>query len=483
MNQTSKLAIVTALLSLQPANADAQDPAAHVTFSPSRHIVLARGASDTLAIRFSAEDGSPVTDVDFDIRGRTDIISVRPVAGWPNTFQITGRTPGTRTYYISLRSTLTGGSRLIDSLTITVSDWPVADITVSAPEEAPYAGTTLRFGARALTTEGTVSADAVTWRSLSPSIAGATVDGVLSFVAQGLAQFRLSAGGYDEVFQVDVRENPVREIVLRPDWSDMRVGDVVQFEITALDASGRQVTDAAVSLANSGVDSAGATIFVDGAFVAEHPGSYEVTATTGSVVARAIVTARPRGGRDRVRLVGRGPLSDVATSDLWVFTGGDGRDYAYTGTMPTNGGQRMYVWDVTDPANVLLVDSIRIDARRVNDVKVNGDASWAIITGEQSSTRRNGIHVLALEDPAHPRVIAHLTEGMTGGIHNVWINGDVVYAVNDGTLAMDIVDLSGKITIGEGDVMLRETVENVLKEGGNKILLNLSRISYMDSAG
>ena len=48
---------------------------------------------------------------------------------------------------------------------------------------------------------------------------------------------------------------------------------------------------------------------------------------------------------------------------------------------------------------------------------------------------------------------------------------------------VDIVDLSGKITIGEGDVLLRETVEGVLKEGGSKILLNLSRISYMDSAG
>ena len=46
-----------------------------------------------------------------------------------------------------------------------------------------------------------------------------------------------------------------------------------------------------------------------------------------------------------------------------------------------------------------------------------------------------------------------------------------------------VIDLSGKITIGEGDVLLRETVESVLKEGGNKILLNLARISYMDSAG
>ncbi len=48
---------------------------------------------------------------------------------------------------------------------------------------------------------------------------------------------------------------------------------------------------------------------------------------------------------------------------------------------------------------------------------------------------------------------------------------------------VSVVDLSGKITIGEGDVVLRETVETLIKEGRTKLLLNLARISYMDSAG
>jgi len=46
-----------------------------------------------------------------------------------------------------------------------------------------------------------------------------------------------------------------------------------------------------------------------------------------------------------------------------------------------------------------------------------------------------------------------------------------------------LIDLNGKITIGEGDVILREAIEKVLKTGATKILLNLSKISYMDSAG
>jgi len=46
-----------------------------------------------------------------------------------------------------------------------------------------------------------------------------------------------------------------------------------------------------------------------------------------------------------------------------------------------------------------------------------------------------------------------------------------------------VVDLSGKITIGAGDVQLRESVVELLEKGDLNILLNLERVSYMDSAG
>lgn len=46
-----------------------------------------------------------------------------------------------------------------------------------------------------------------------------------------------------------------------------------------------------------------------------------------------------------------------------------------------------------------------------------------------------------------------------------------------------IVDIVGKITIGEGDVMLREKVHELLDAGENRILLNLEKVKYMDSAG
>ena len=46
-----------------------------------------------------------------------------------------------------------------------------------------------------------------------------------------------------------------------------------------------------------------------------------------------------------------------------------------------------------------------------------------------------------------------------------------------------IADLQGKLTAGLGDQILRDTVDELLAEGWKKILLNLSQISFLDSAG
>jgi anti-sigma B factor antagonist len=46
-----------------------------------------------------------------------------------------------------------------------------------------------------------------------------------------------------------------------------------------------------------------------------------------------------------------------------------------------------------------------------------------------------------------------------------------------------VVDVVGRITIGEGNVKLRETVTDLLANGRNNILLNLSQVEYVDSSG
>lgn len=46
-----------------------------------------------------------------------------------------------------------------------------------------------------------------------------------------------------------------------------------------------------------------------------------------------------------------------------------------------------------------------------------------------------------------------------------------------------ILDLLGKITIGEGSVQLRDAVSNLLESGRQRIILNLQGVSYVDSSG
>ena len=46
-----------------------------------------------------------------------------------------------------------------------------------------------------------------------------------------------------------------------------------------------------------------------------------------------------------------------------------------------------------------------------------------------------------------------------------------------------IVDLNGKLSAGLGDQILRETIDELLGEQKKKVLLNLSDVTFMDSAG
>ncbi|BCS31319.1 hypothetical protein TBR22_A05190 [Luteitalea sp. TBR-22] len=46
-----------------------------------------------------------------------------------------------------------------------------------------------------------------------------------------------------------------------------------------------------------------------------------------------------------------------------------------------------------------------------------------------------------------------------------------------------ILDLSGKMTLGEGDEMLREKIASLVNAGQKNLLLNLDGVPYIDSAG
>jgi len=57
---------------------------------------------------------------------------------------------------------------------------------------------------------------------------------------------------------------------------------------------------------------------------------------------------------------------------------------------------------------------------------------------------------------------------------------DIKERVVDG---VSVLDLSGKIVLGEGDGQVRERIKDLLSDGQKKILLNLGNVTYVDSAG
>ena len=324
---------------------------------------------------------------------------------------------------------------------VKVNDYPVARIDIDSPAYASYAGTSFTLTGRAITTAGEEHAEeVVAWSSADEAVATVTADGRLALVRPGAVRIVGEAGGVQGELALDVVANPVEDLTVASPESRVRTGDVVRLAVAATDASGAGVDDIALAYQVERGDgaAAAATAYMDGAFVAEEPGQYRIRVDAGTTSEMVDLEVFPREATREVTLVGQGPLG-TTSSDLWVFEGLDGRDYAYTGTMSA---ATMYAWDVTDPAAPAIVDSVRVDGRRVNDVKINDDRTIAIVTSENASNRRNGITLIDITNPADPETITHYTEGLTGGIHNVWFVGDLVYAINDGTLDVHIIDIS-----------------------------------------
>ena len=58
-----------------------------------------------------------------------------------------------------------------------------------------------------------------------------------------------------------------------------------------------------------------------------------------------------------------------------------------------------------------------------------------------------------------------------------------LYSTTRETGSVILVDLSGRIALGEGSALLRKTVRDILDSGHVKIILNLGDVNYIDSSG
>ena len=358
--------------------------------------------------------------------------------------EVTARRPGK--FQVVVRAVLKGKRGPSATVKINIPHPAPAKVEFKDAANQVFVGTRVRMAAIVIDTAGMLRSD-VDPELASNDVAVATIDrfGFVSAHAPGQATLIAKAEGLQAEHTVEVVANPVTALVLTASRDDARTGDVITFATTTSDAGGATVTNVPVSFAFRAApddtlgSGASGQIDASGRFVAEKPGLYTITATCGTARAEHTVRIGKRlKTKYEIKLVGQGEVLDTHTSDLWVWEGVDGRDYAVTGTWGANGDT--HFWDVTDPSKIARIATVNVDARTVNDVKVSEDGRLCIISREGASNRKNGIVIIDVVDPKNPKIISTFTDELTGGVHNLFIYDKHVYALSAGR-RYDIINI------------------------------------------
>ncbi|MBA3558393.1 MAG: Ig-like domain-containing protein [Gemmatimonadaceae bacterium] len=327
--------------------------------------------------------------------------------------------------------------------------WPALSGVEITPEPGRlYAGVTLAHRARASHADESERRDAVfSWRSSNPAVATVDRFGNVTALKPGPVTITAQTEGMKADIQHAVTPNPVTSLAIEMTENSVRTGDVVHLKAVARRTGGGVVSDVPVTWSytytpDDTIAAPGATGVIDrGLFAAEVPGRYTLLATAGGVSARSVLDVQPRDVRRRINVTGRGGINNVHTSDLWPWTGKDGRDYALVGTWGGDG--YAYIFDISDLSKPVKSDSVKIDARTINDVTVSPDGRFGVLSREGASNRVNGVVILDLANPAHPKIAATFDQELTGGVHNMFATNDHLFAISNGDkyVIVDVRDI------------------------------------------
>lgn len=436
----SVLALALAASATMASAAYAQSDAARVTrlVPSSEAITVAMGERATFSVTAVDASGNAV---DAPVR----VVAPRGAVTMGDGF-VEGVAQG-RYEIIATLVVAAGQEPLTVSVPVTVT-WPdVEQLEIEAAGPALFTGTTLGHEAIVFHADGSERPDpAVRWSSSAPSVASVDPFGNVSAHAPGAVTVTAEFEGARASVAYDISALPAVELTLEGGPREARTGDVIHFRAVARDASGAERPEVPVLWSHSytptdgmlGVPATG-QIDDDGSYVADVPGIHTVMATAGGLTARHTFRARPRDVVQELEVVGHGAEDWYRTTDLWAYEGVDGRDYVVTGSKVSGGFAFFY--DVTNPGSITKIDSIQVDARTVNDVKVSPDGRYAALSREGATNRRNGLVIVDLAEPRSPRVASIYEEGITGGVHNMFADDDYLYALSDGDKYV-IIDMS-----------------------------------------
>jgi hypothetical protein len=315
---------------------------------------------------------------------------------------------------------------------VMVRAWPVEGIDVEPAAVSIVVGGHAQLSATPRTARGNPRRElSVEWATETPSVAAVDAAGVVMGLGLGHATIRASVGGVVSKTQVEVIANPVSRLSVTAATSHARTGDVVHFTARSFAASGPLAKSIAPSWS---VEGDGATIWPDGAFVAEQPGTYVVSAEIGNRRAQASVVIAPRNVQRELEVVAHViPDQKMPYAEQWIFG-----NAAYLSSI----GDKLWVYDISDPEHPKLSDFVTVDARLINDTSVSADGKVGILTREGTSNRRNGIVFLDTSDPLHPKVASEYTQTVTGGVHSAFLDGHYAYITDDATGSMRVIDFS-----------------------------------------
>lgn len=311
---------------------------------------------------------------------------------------------------------------------VMVKPGPVTRIDIE-PVKAPLVvGATTKLSAIARSSEGNPRSDvSINWTSSKPDVASVDAAGVVTAISPGQTTISASSGNGSGSVNLLVTGSTLAGLSIDPKSTTARAGDVLRFNVHAQNG---QADNSAVRWTVSGP---AATIDSDGGFVAELPGSYVITAASGPQEAVASVVVTPRNAERTVEVVGRAPIKDFEAAEEWIIG-----NYAYLSTI----SDKLLVYDISDPAHPKQTDSIKVDARLINDVSTTADGRILVISREGASNRKNGIAFFDTSDPAHPKPISEYTETVTGGVHSAFVDGHYVYLTDDATGSMRVIDFA-----------------------------------------
>ena len=423
-------------------------------------ISLNVGESKELTVRLVDKDGKQAKGM-FMVRGARKALSVEPRLS-----DSTGVSKVTVKAYksgkLSVRAYARGvkGGYVSGRLNVLVPDPPLDRIVFDETIDKVYTGTTVNYSAKIYDEANLIRDDLeVKFSSSNKNTAEFDRFGNLSVKKAGRFTVTATIENIEKTIKVSSKKNPVKSLKIVADAKEIRTGDVIKFTAKPLNSRGGSVKDVTVvysfsgkavytdnfvnnrSSESVGLPAAG-LITDEGKFVAETPGIYTITAQTSGFSAMAKVKVVPRNVQRRIEVVGHGTVSDHHTSDLWVWPGigkHKGKDFAVTGTHSADG--EAYFWDITDPSKMAIIDTIKVDARTVNDVKISEDGRVGIISREGASNRKNGLVILDVTDPYNVKITKMYDDNLTGGVHNVFIYKDHVYALSAGT-RYDIINIS-----------------------------------------